>query len=175
MRARYVVDTNVLIAASAGDPVNPAAIEATPEDPALREEVWHWLVRFQNSDTRLVLDRAGKIFDEYMKKLGFNDFGIQVVMHKWSTAAVDDVDVQYDADGHGVLPEPLAEVVHDTADRKMVAAALASYETFGEGCIAFAGDTDWHDWEDVLLACNVLLEPVIGDWSRRKHLEKKKR
>ena len=111
MRARYVVDTNVLIAASAGDPVNPAAIEATPEDPALREEVWHWLVRFQNSDTRLVLDRAGKIFDEYMKKLGFNDFGIQVVMHKWSTAAVDDVDVQYDADGHGVLPEPLAEVV----------------------------------------------------------------
>ncbi|CAM5423376.1 hypothetical protein RLIN73S_06293 [Rhodanobacter lindaniclasticus] len=40
MRARYVVDTNVLIAASAADPINPKDIDATPNDPALRLKVW---------------------------------------------------------------------------------------------------------------------------------------
>ena len=39
MRARYVVDTNVLIAASAADPVHPKDIDATPADPALRRKV----------------------------------------------------------------------------------------------------------------------------------------
>ncbi len=56
MRDRYVVDTNVLIAASAADPVNPADIIATPTDPALRLEVWQWLDTFEKSDSRLVLD-----------------------------------------------------------------------------------------------------------------------
>ena len=89
MRARYVVDTNVLIAASAADPVHPKDIDATPADPTLRRRVWEWLSAFEQSDSRLVLDGAGKIFEEYERKLGFNDFGIQVVMHKFSTAAAD--------------------------------------------------------------------------------------
>ena len=33
MRPRYVVDTNVLIAASAADPVNPKDLDATPDVP----------------------------------------------------------------------------------------------------------------------------------------------
>jgi hypothetical protein len=39
VRARYVVDTNVLIAASAADPVHPKDIDATPPDPALRRAI----------------------------------------------------------------------------------------------------------------------------------------
>lgn len=173
MRDRYVVDTNVLIAASAVDPAHPKDIDATPADPLERMRVWKWLDDFQSSPSRLVLDLAGKIYDEYGGKLGFNDFGIQVVMHKWSTAAVDNVEVAYDMHGHGVLQPPLLDVVHDTADKKMVAAALDSRNKYGDGCIAFAGDTDWHDWETELLANNVLLEPIIEEWSRRKHAEKK--
>ena len=96
-------------------------------------------------------------------------------MHKWSTAAVDDVDVVYDEDGSAILPTALAALVHDGADRKMVAAALASRQVFGEGCIVFAGDTDWHDWEDGLLAHELLLEPIIEAWSRAKHVEKLER
>jgi len=170
-----VVDTSVLIAASAGDPAHPKDIDATPADPRWRYEVWNWLDVFQQSDSRLVLDIAGKIIDEYKRKLGFNDFGIQVVMHKWSTAAVDDVPVDYDADGHGILPTALQSVVHDDADRKIVAAALACKEVHGECFIAFAGDTDWHDWELALQQHAVLLEPVIEAWSRQKHADKKKR
>jgi len=172
MRDRYIVDTNVLIAASAANPTHPKDIDATPTDPKLRMKVWQWLDDFQSSSSRMVLDLAGGIFDEYSKKLGFNDFGIQVVMHKWSTDAVDNVNVSYDEHGHGILQSPLLEVVHDYEDRKMVAAALDSYEQYGEGCIAFAGDTDWHDWEVSLLESSISLEPIIEDWSRQKHAEK---
>lgn len=175
MKARYVVDTNVLIAASAADPVQPKDIDATPADPGLREAIWEWLHEFERSTSRLVLDWAGHIEAEYGKKLGFNDYGIRVVMHKWDTAAVDGVEVAYDHDGHGILPATLAAIVHDLADRKMVAAALAAHEAFGEGCIAFAGDTDWHDWECALAAHQVQLEPIIEAWSRQKHAEKRHR
>lgn len=175
MRDRYIVDTNVLIAASAADPTHPKDIDATPSDPKLRMRVWQWLSDFQGSTSRMVLDSANGIYDEYNKKLGFNDFGIQVVMHKWSTAAVDNVDVTYDEHGHGILQPPLHVVIHDDADKKMVAAALDSHRRYGEGCVAFAGDTDWHDWEGDLLASSVLLEPIIEDWSRQKHAEKQAR
>lgn len=175
MRERYVVDTNVLIAASAADPIHPKDIDATPVDPALRYAVWQWLDRFQQSESRLILDEVMKIFDEYNNKLGFNDFGIQVVMHKFSTAAVDSVPVDYDVNGHGVLPELLTPIIHDDADKKMVAAALAAHILYGEGCVAFAGDTDWHDWEAHLAQHQVLLEPIIEAWSRQKHAEKQRR
>lgn len=175
MRPRYVVDTNVLIAASAADPLRSRKIDATPDDPALRMEVWRWLCRFDEGDFRLVLDDAGRIYDEYCNRLGFDDYGRQVVINKWSTAAVDDVHVEYDGDGEGVLPAPLAQVVHDGADRKMVAAALASHALFGEGCVAFAGDTDWHGWEESLIAHNLILEPIIEAWSRAKYAEKQLR
>lgn len=172
MRQRYVIDTNVLIAASAADPILPSKVDATPDDPVLRKSVWDWMVSFEQSESRLVLDFDQKIYEEYGKKLGFNDYGIQVVMHKWSTAAVDNVSVDYDENGDGILPATLEPVVHDLADRKIVAAALASHVHFGEGCVAFAGDTDWHGWETDLLAHHLILEPIIEEWSRQKYAEK---
>lgn len=170
-----MVDTNVLIAASAADPGNPKDIDATPDDPGLRMKVWEWLDEFQACESRLVLDGAGEIFKEYTKKLGFNDFGVQVVMHKWSTAAVDDVHVDYDDNGEGLLPSTLSPTIHDGADRKVVAAAIASHAMFGEGCVAFGGDTDWHGWEDELARHDVILEPIINAWSRAKYAEKQRR
>jgi hypothetical protein len=175
MPDRLVVDTNVLIAASSADPTHPKDIDATPEDPALRMRVWSWLKTFRESDDRLVLDLEQKIFEEYRNKLGFNDFGIQVVMHKWSTCAVDDVGVAYDQNGHGVLPYPLSPVIHDLDDRKMVAACLEAIRLYNDCRIAFAGDTDWHDWEAALVEYGVSLLPIIEDWSRQRHAEKKAR
>ncbi len=172
MKDRYVVDTNVLIIASAVNPAAPKDIDTTPDDPALRFQVWQWLVNFEESASRLILDSAGIIQSEYGNKLGFNDYGIQVVIHKWNTAAVDSVDIQYDDDGHAVLQSPLDSVVHDRADRKMVAAALEALKHYGESTIAFAGDTDWHDWEQALAHAGLSLEPIIKDWSRTKHAEK---
>ncbi len=172
MTERYVVDTNVLIAASAADPISPADISATPEDPSLRLDIFNWLSNFEAGESRMVLDGAMQIYGEYQKKLDHGHFGIQVVVKKWSKAQVDNVDVSYDVDGHAVVPDSLETVVHDLADRKFVAAAIASHSNFGEGCIAFAADTDWHDWETALSDHQIILEPIIEEWSRSKHAEK---
>lgn len=175
MRARYVVDTNVLIAASAADPIHPSDIDATPADPKWRQKVWGWLSEFDGCDSRLTLDDGGKIYEEYCNKLDYGAYGRQVVIHKWSTVCYDTVAVAYNKHGEGVLPATLDPVIHDGEDKKMVAAALASYVDFGEGCVAFAGDTDWHDWETALAEHHVWLEPIIEKWSRAKHAAKKKR
>ena len=53
MRARYLFDTNVLIAASAADPVHPTDIDATPVHPKQRLLVWQWLDAFQSGSSRL--------------------------------------------------------------------------------------------------------------------------
>lgn len=171
-KKRYVVDTNVLIAASAADTTRPRDIDAAPDDPALRKKVWEWLNAFKNSTSRLILDDAYAIFKEYRNKLTEQDFGIQVVIHKWNTNCADSVRVDFDADGNVILPSALVPVIHDLADRKMVAAALASRNEYGQGCVAFASDSDWHGWEAKLKEHGVELEPIIEEWSRKKYEEK---
>lgn len=173
MKPRYVIDTNVLIAASAADPRNPSDIDATPRDPELRDKVLQWLIDFQASDSRLVLDGEGRIFEEYRRKLSYDSFGVQLLMERFSRCAYDYVDVAYDGHGYGELSTELSDVVHDLEDRKMVAAAIGAIDMYGAGCIAFAGDTDWHGWEDALRAVGLDLEPIIEAWSRQRYEEKK--
>lgn len=178
MKDRYVIDTNVLIAASAamamrsGRPLLPHHLEVTPQDAAQLEKVLDWLFAFAQSESRLVLDNAGLINVEYHHKLDFYDYGIQVVMLKLSRDQIDRVNVEYDADGNGIVPQPLDETVHDLADRKMVAAAIAALQLPGSSAVAFAGDTDWYDWETALLQTGLTLEPIIETWSRAKYAEK---
>lgn len=171
-KPRYVVDTNVLIAASATNTASPLSRDATPDSPALRQQVHDWLDDFQQSDAHMVLDGQGQIDAEYHNKLNYQDFGLQVVLHKMSTNAVDQVHVDYDEDGHGILDEPLQSVIHDRADRKMVAAALDAIYWHQQCAIAFAGDTDWHGWETHLQAEGIELEPLIESWSRQKYQDK---
>lgn len=178
---RYVVDTNVLIAASAamarrlGQSQLLHHREVTPEDPALQEQVLAWLEGFAASNAHLVLDSGGEINLEYHHKLDFHDYGIQVLMWKLSREQVDRVSVDYDADGNAIVPQPLDELVHDLADRKMVAAALQALSLPGSSAIAFAGDTDWHDWEEDLIRTGLTLLPIIPDWSRATHAQKLQR
>lgn len=174
MKERYVVDTNVLIAASAVDPQHPKDIDTTPENPSLRFKIFCWLEQFRAAPSHLVLDDHCKIYKEYRNKLDDQDFGIQVVIHKWSTSAVDTVCVKYDANGHGCLPDTLAPTIHDREDRKMVAACLAALAAHGHCVIAFAGDSDWIGWENALQDHGVELEAIIEDWARQKYAEKQR-
>lgn len=172
---RYVIDTNVLIAASAVDPNSAIAKDATPDLPEQRQIVNDWLFAFEQSDARMVLDGEGKIYEEYNNKLGFNDYGIQVVMHKWSTAAVDTMDILYDDNGHAYLDEPLVLAIHDLSDRKLVATVLEALSSMGECLIANAGDTDWYDWEEALTLAGIEVEQIIHEWAYAKWQEKKQR
>ncbi len=170
-----MVDTNVLIAASAADADSTVAHDATPDDPELRMQVREWLVTFKSSPSHLVLDFQKAIEDEYAKKLGFNDYGREILQHKYDTCAVDLVDILFDDDGHAYLDESLARLVHDRSDRKLVAAALVAIDEYGVCLIANAGDTDWYDWETGLRGIGVEVEQIIPEWSRQKWLEKSSR
>jgi len=179
--ARYVVDTNVPIAASSamarrrGAALLPHHREVSPPDPARQEQVLRWLEGFAASPAHLVLDVAGAINVQYHHKLDFHDYGIEVEIAKLYRDEVDRVQVDYDRDGAGILPQPLDEVVHDLADRKMVAAALLALSLPGSSAIVFAGDTDWHDWESELTRTGLILLPLIPDWSRTRHAQKQRR
>lgn len=176
MKSRYVVDTNVLYAASAVDANSPTAKDATPDDPALRMEVWEWLIEFQSSVSRFVLDGPEmKIEDEYRSNLSEQDYGLLMLKQKWDDCAVDLVEVLYDDDGYAFLDEQLTLIVHDTSDRKLVSAAMVAIDEFGECWIANSGDTDWYDWEDGLRQVGVEVEQIIPEWSKQKWRDKQLR
>lgn len=174
MRSRYVVDTNVLIGANAGNPLETRKIDATPSDPVLQKMVWQWLVALQKSSARIVVDIQGKIRKEYAPYILPGGYAEQFMLAMNSGRRVDPVSLSYDAHGYAILAESL-HVVHDPSDRKMVAACLEAMGVYGECVVAFAGDTDWHYWEDALSAHGIDLEPIIESWSRPKYDEKRQR
>jgi hypothetical protein len=174
--SRCVIDTNVLIGASAVDLSSPSAHKAIPEDPVLRMKIREWLEIFCQSDARLVLDHQWRIRREYNDNLNadFPDFGLLVVRHKWDTGATDGVDVKYDAHGHAKLEPGLNKVVLDRSDRKFVAAALAANTEFGECALAFAGDSDWRPTMPKLEATGLEMVDVIPEWIPKRQRRTKK-
>lgn len=176
MRESRVVDTNVLIVASAADDGSPFRPEATPvQELALREKVLHWLEGFEQDASRhVVLDYDWKICGEYQNKLTEQDYGWLAMMRKKDQNEVVWVGLEIDPDGHAILPAKLAPAVTDLADRKMVAAVLAAIET-GEVCkLTNACDTDWLDCKTALLVAGVQVEHLLEDWLIKKRANKHK-
>ena len=164
--ASRLVDTNVLIVASAADAGSPFRAEGTPvDDAALRQRVFDWLEAFEADPARhAVLDAGWHVCGEYGHKLSEQDYGWLVMMHKIDHNEVVWVDVQPDADGNAVLPPDLASAVTDLADRKMVAAALAALE-LGSACkLTNASDTDWLDCQKALRVVGLEVENLLNDW-----------
>lgn len=165
-----VVDTNVLIVASAADDGSRFRPENTPvEEAALRERVLLWLQNFETDPERyVVLDYDWNICGEYQKKLTNQDYGWLAIMRKQDMGQVEWVDVQIDDGGHGILEPHHATAVTDLEDRKMVAAALAVL-TMEKKCeLTVACDTDWIDCEDHLLTHGLKIEHLLEDWLRAK-------
>ncbi len=165
----YVIDTNVLLDASA---LSNPSLHVSPASTELCGQVYDWLSRFVISDDLLVMDNQGKMEEEYEHKLDYNDFGRQVVRQKHNRGQVLLVDVLYDDDGYAFLEEPLASVIHDHADRKLVAAALEALKQ-GPCRIVNASDTDWYDWQEALQANGIRVVQLLPGWSHDKWLEKK--
>jgi len=170
-----VVDTNVLIVASAADNASAFDPGATPvDDPMLRQQVLDWLQGFESDpDIHLVVDFGWLVFEEYQRKLTSQDYGLLAILNKHDRNEIVWVELQVDRDGHAVLPSELEEAVTDLADRKMVAAVLAANEEAPTCRLTNACDTDWLDCGDAIAAHGVSVEHLIEEWLRRKWREKR--
>ncbi len=74
MPASRLVDTNVLIVASAADAGSPFRPEGTPvDDAALRQRVFDWLEAFEADPARhAVLDAGWQVCGEYDNRLRYS-------------------------------------------------------------------------------------------------------
>jgi hypothetical protein len=97
MKSRYVVDTNILIAANAGNPAESRKVDATPSDPVLQRQVWEWLVSLLKSSSRMVVDVQGKIRKEYATNIFKGGYAEQFMLAMSSTGRVDLVSLRYEA------------------------------------------------------------------------------
>ena len=164
----HIIDTNVLLVASARDPNSPFA-DCNQATPQQQQIVLDWLMAFRTDRQRqVVIDQPFKIWEEYHNKMTGQDIGLMVVMEKLQFARF--VDIAFDDNGHACLPADLEEVVHDRSDRKFVAAALSAG---GQSTIVNAVDTDWCDWQKALERHGIVVTHLIeglrrGLPSRRK-------
>lgn len=170
-----VVDTNVLIVASAAHATSPFPEEETPVNEAeLRAQVLAWMEAFEGDPHRhAVLDWGWHICSEYQNKLTDQDYGWLALMHKLDKSEVVWVGIKVDEHGHAVLPPDLAASVTDLADRKMVASAMAVEVDFCPCKLTSACDTDWLDCADALMAAGVEAEHLLEDWLHTKWTQKK--
>lgn len=170
-----VVDTNVLIVASAADNGSPFQPDATPvHEAALRNEVLDWLQEFERDGGRcVVLDWDWHICSEYQNKLNLEqDYGWLAIMSKKDRNQVVWIGIEVDADGHATLPPELARAVSDLADRKMVAAVLTAKAEGHECKLVNACDTDWLDCQWALQEAGVHVHQLLEDWLKERHRHK---
>jgi hypothetical protein len=169
----HVIDTNVLLVASARHPGSPFKDSQVPAEQ--QQVVLDWLMKFRrDAGGRVVIDGLWRIWTEYHHKMTGQDLGLLVVTEKLQSDLVRFVEVAYNEHGHGCLPPDLEEVVHDLSDRKFVAAALIALAEGGQISIINAVDTDWCMWENALKRAGVAVTHLIDGLCKGKKQSKKR-
>lgn len=159
--ADHVIDTNVLLVASAADPFSPFGDSDLPRE--LQEQVFEWLVAFRGDQTRqMVWDTLWRIYEEYRHRMTDQDYGLQVVAEKMASARF--IDVDYDANHVAVVPAEYD--CFDPSDRKFLAVLLADE---GRCSLVNATDTDWLDIEDEIVREGREVVHLLEDWLRAKY------
>lgn len=153
----HVVDTNVLLVASAAHPYSPFDDTHVPD--AGQKQVFEWLKAFHGDCGRhLVLDDRLKIYEEYRNKLTDQDYGLQVVKEKMQMLRF--AEIAWDGE-MAVVPEAFRQF--DPSDRKLLAAALTDPSGIS---IVNAADTDWLEIEEALAAAGIEVVHIIESWLR---------
>jgi hypothetical protein len=167
---KHVVDTNVLLVASAAHDASPFAPDATPvEDAELRKRVLDWVIDFEQSPRQIVLDYGWTILGEYQNKLTEQDYALQIVLQMTSTERVRWFVLEQEADGRTHIAHAALDlVITDLADRKLVAGVLAAGCRAGGCTLVNCCDTDWYDWQTDLEAGDVYVEQLIHEWCHAK-------
>ncbi len=167
----YLVDTNVMLAASAISEFSNLAVRAMPQEIELREMIYEWLTDFEQSDRHIVLDEEGLVRDEYERNMPFNmleqEYGMQVLQYKLDRNLTDYVSIiSLEANGeHIAVLEPAHEsLVTDREDRKWVACALAAQDLFGQvPPIVYGAETDWFIAEEQLKGIGICFQRLLPE------------
>jgi predicted nucleic acid-binding protein len=173
----FLVDTNVMIAASAVNELSRRFTDAMPEEVELRELAYEWLASFDQSDNWITLDEEGLIRDEYDRNLPFNahgqEYGMQVLQNKHDRNQVIHLPIKsLDANGEhiAVLDPEHEELVKDREDRKWVATAISARTHCDVAPpIVYGAETDWYVAEKGLISiglCFLRLLPKVWYESR---------
>ncbi|MFB4391365.1 MULTISPECIES: hypothetical protein [unclassified Pseudomonas] len=173
-----VVDTNVLIVASAAHQDSPFEAHATPLQEAEHlQTVLKWVEAFHKDvDRHMVLDVEGHISNEYRNKLSEQNYGLLMMQHKISRGQVAWVYFDVDQNGHAKLSDALTKAVTDREDRKMVAAVLEAKVDGHTSKLVNACDTDWLDCEKALKSAGVEAEHLLEEqWLRPRWRAKKQK
>lgn len=169
--AMFLVDTNVLMAASAVSKLSNVADRAMPREIELREMIYEWLVNFDRSDDRIVLDEVGLVLEEYEDNIPYNwreqEYGMFVLQSKIDRMLMDEVPINsLEANGeHIAVLEPAHEaLVSDRDDRKWVACALATQILFDQvPAIVYGAETDWFIAEEQLKRIGLCFQRLLPD------------
>ena len=167
----YLIDTNVMVAASAVHELSNSAVRAMPQEIELRELVFDWLAEFDQSDRQIVLDETGLVRDEYEDNMPFNmreqEYGMQVLQNKLDKNLAVYVPIDsLEANGeHIAVLDPAHEVlVTDRDDRKWVACAQATKILFDQvPPIVYGAETDWFIAEAKLMAIGLCFQRLLPD------------
>jgi len=167
----YLVDTNVMLAASAVSELSNQAVRAMPQEIELREMIYEWLADFDQSDRRIVLDEEGLVRDEYERNMPFNlreqEYGMQVLQYKLDRNLADYVPIDsLEANGEriAVLDPAHEALVTDREDRKWVACAMAAQILFDQvPPIVYGAETDWFMAEDKLKGIGLCFQRLLPD------------
>ena len=172
-----LVDTNVMLAASAVSELSNQAVRAMPQEIELREMIYEWLADFDQSDRRIVLDEEGLVRDEYERNMPFNlreqEYGMQVLQSKLDRNLADYVPIDsLEANGERIAVLDLAHeaLVTDREDRKWVACALAAQILFDQvPPIVYGAETDWFIAEEQLRGIGLCFQKLLpDDWYTSK-------
>ena len=166
---RRVLDTNVLIVASGGDPRALGTL-ASHLETSDQKVVFAWLNGFiSDRSAQVILDP--QVLNEYRNKLSEQDYGLHAIRTMLDQGKVEYCKLKYDRNGSATLPKDLQAIVRDCSDRKFVALALL----FSDAMITNACDTDWIEWEGGLLAKGIKLDQLLREWCEARCREKAKR
>jgi hypothetical protein len=174
--AAYLIDTNVLMAASAAVDTASDALKkrSMPIDLLQRRDVLRWVKNFEmDLNAYLVLDEQGTIQSEYFDQLPFNEeqrdqeYGILVWQEKFQTKKVHEVPIDlashpHDLDRAAKLPPALEAIVTQSDDRKWVAAVVSTKQYLEiNPPIVYAAETDWFKLKDDLLTHDVHVTALL--------------
>lgn len=167
----FLIDTNVMLAAGAIQESSNYHQNAMPREVELREIVYRWLSEFERSDSHIVMDEEGLVWDEYDRNMPFNrfgqEYGMQVLQNKLDRNQVEYMPINtVEANGEhiAVLAPRHEAMVPDREDRKWVACALAALILHEQAPpIVYGAETDWFMAEPQLSSIGLRFERLLPD------------